>query len=94
MRKPGNRGETLMETLCAVLILALLLVALSSVVMATAQISRTAQEAQEAFSMDRSGGALPDVRARVRWTYHGSTQAVPMEVQLYRDGDYYFYESA
>lgn len=92
MKRLGNRGETLMETLCAVLIIVVLLVGLTSAIMASAQISRTAKADESHCTMDRSGGALNGVSAKVGWSYGGASGEAPLKVQLYRDGEYYFYE--
>ena len=92
MKKLGNRGETLMETLCAVLIIVVLLVGLTTVILSAAQISRAAKSVDSHCTMDRSGGALPGVSAKVSWNYGAMDYEKAMDVQLYRDGEYYFYE--
>ncbi len=92
MKKPGNRGETLVETLCALLVIVLLLTGLSAVILSSAQISRSAKAADTYCSMDKSGGALPGVSASVKWTSGGISYVKSMDICLYRDGEYYFYE--
>jgi len=83
----GKAGESLIETMFAMVIVALLLIMLPEAVVLAANINKSAEEISTTCMMDKSDAKS----AEVKISYTGHTELVS-DVDGYVDGGFYFYE--
>lgn len=88
----NNKGETIAETLVAVLISAVCFVGLQTSIVAAARINKQAENQIKSFQIDGSRSA--GTNSSVKVVRGSDVQIVDnISVKYSKDGNYYYYES-
>ena len=87
MRLFDRRGESLIETLIAMLIVSLVMLGLSGAITSAAKINHDTERAMRSCTMSKDT-QTDVITATVRW----GGESRPVSITQYEDDGYYFYE--